>query len=227
MNKQKSLSPALALFDHVWRHGRHNSHREKSASMQVALRLAIESGMEWAIGDCARVEEHWRPEYWMGVEGWEPSYSRACAGPHGPNPSAIKAIEAHLGRKPFLVLRGANGANGANGATRIRLCVGAKFDWHDDIETRIPRVVVTSFSTRKIKDRSGKEVEIPCVVACSYTYTEREDGCRDKKVDRVFRITHDDIAAYHKAIRDHARTEAAAREAKARERPLDAVGAEA
>jgi hypothetical protein len=62
--------------------------------MQVALRLAIESGMEWAIGDCAYVEEHWRPGYWMGKAGWEPSYSRACAGPHGPNRSAIKEEKA-------------------------------------------------------------------------------------------------------------------------------------
>lgn len=200
--KEKPMSPALGLLDYVWKNVPYDSHREMNAAMQVALRLAVESRMEWAIGDCKHIGDNYRPGYWMGEQGWEPSYARACDGPHGPNPSAIKAIEAHLGRKPFIVRRT------AGEAVTIRLHVGAQFHWHDNMKARV-NVEVTSFSTKKVKGKGkdAKEVKVPCVVACSYKYTGK--SC-ERKIDRVFKISHDDIAAYHKAIRDHEKTKAKA-----------------
>jgi hypothetical protein len=197
---ETKLSPALGLLDYVWQNTPRTSWRVVNESMQIAIKLAVVSGMEWAIGDCKHINDHYRPGYWMGEQSWEPSYSLACDGPRGPNASAIKAIEAHLGRKAFIVVKAAH-----EGA-KIRLHVGVRFDWHDNLKDRIPNVKVTSFSTRKVAGKDGKEIEVPCVVAYSYVREKKDSGnysYETDKVDRVFKITHDDIAAYHKAIRDH------------------------
>lgn len=199
--KTEEKSAALGLLDYVWNRTPYRSHRAVNEAMQIALGMAVESGLEWAIGDCAIIEKEYRPSYWMGENGWELSYSRACDGKHGPNPSAIMAIEAHLNRKPFLV------AKDAHGRPRIRLHVGARFDWHDNLTARA-FVTVTSFGTKTVKGQDGNETEVPCVVACTYQPLEKDKNGYEsgpRKVDRLYKITHADIAEYHKAIREHAR----------------------
>jgi hypothetical protein len=161
--------------------------------MQTALKLAIESGMRFHEDDFAKIRERYNPGYWMNIEG---SYATAIDGQHGPNASAIAAIEKHLKRKPFIVQASSRDAK------KVRLFEGALFQWHEHIKREI-RVKVTSFST--VKDKDGKDK--PCVVACSYK--ERSGtGYEPSKVERVFKITHDDIAAYHKAIKEHKKAKA-------------------
>lgn len=174
-------SPALTLLRHVWKNIDYRSHALANDAMQRALSLAIESGMEFGVDDFAAIKAEFRPQYWLNMES---AYSRACAADraHGENTSAYKAIEKHLGRKPFLVVPN------AHAASKIRLCEGRRFDWHIDLKQRI-RVTVTSFAD----DQSA-------VIACSYKVPN--DGSYERKIDRRFRITHDDIAGYHKAIRE-------------------------
>jgi hypothetical protein len=196
-------SPVLVLLRHVWKaqgaaHGRHShSWRRLNDAMQRALALAIDSGMAFNQGDFAVIAREFNPEFWLHIEG---CYVHACGKrsvmgtSHGANMTAIRAIEDHLGRRPFLVRETAD-----PDAKRVRLHVGTVFDWHVDLEKRV-RVKVTSFAA----DQSH-------VVACSYKtfYKSEEDDTGKELVDRVFRITHADLDAYHAAIRDHARTHAA------------------
>lgn len=201
------MSPALELLDLVWRSNAKTSWAIINGSMQHALKLAIEGGFEFELGDFAHIEQHWWPGYWMGCDGMEKAYTRACAGPHGPNRSAVKAIEAHLKRKPFICPETA----GYNDIPR-RLYVGARFNWHESMAERVPGLTVTSFGT----NREG----VACVIAC--TYKDRGQSS-ERKVDRMFKITHADIAAYRKSIRDYKREWSKKDAEAAEERSLSSV----
>lgn len=189
----KPDSPALGLLAYVWKHEGSQggkSWRRLNAAMHAALKLAIESLMEFEPDDFKAIYGRFNAGYWIG-QGIEGYYSRAVDGPHGPNPSAIKALEKYLGRKPYIV------ATDCRDEKRIRLHVGARFDWHDGLKERVRCVEVTSF-----QPADGDKPAY--VVACTYKRPEKADGGYEpRKVDRVFKITHADIAAYHKAIREH------------------------
>lgn len=177
-----NISPALKLLGHVWEHSGKTSWRVINESMQVAMELAITSGFKFDVDDLDAVKNRFRPEYWMDSEG---CYTLACAGPHGPNPSAIQAIEHCLGRKPFIC------PETAGNKRLVRLHRGLRFAWHKDL-ARPVQVKVTSFSAIK---------GVPCAIACGYLKTE--EG-KTSKVTRqpaaIFRITHADITAYRAAI---------------------------
>lgn len=194
-------SPALVLMEHVWKHtgeGMGNSWRRLNGAMQDALKLAIEHGMRFNEDDFAYVNEHFRPGYWLN---WEGAYSRAVAGPHGANPSAIKALEKQLSRKAFIVHETASLK-----APKIRLHEGQRFEWHIDLKSKV-HVTVTSFT--KLKDGTQ------AVIACSYKTREYDKKTGyvigTEKIEKRFTITHADIAEYHTAIR------AAAKAAEAKE----------
>lgn len=206
MSKQEKTtdSPAMQLLALTWEHtgginSAGHSWRRLNASMQTALRLAIEGQFEFAEGDFRAIYERFNAGYWIG-QNIETYYSLACDGPHGPNPTATKALEKTLGRKPFIVQRSAGDPR------KLRLHVGSTFDWHEDMKKRV-FVEVTSF--RKPEDAD------PHVVACSYRREKDANGYEQRKVDKRYKITHADIAAYHKAIRDHAKQ---AEEARALEK---------
>lgn len=196
--KPPVMSPAYRLLSHVWKHegdGLGKSWARVNGAMQDALRLAITCGMKFDPEDFARFAKDFNSGYWIG-DG-EHYYALACGRDGTANPSAYQAYEHWRGRKPFLVHESASryGYGVANGpAPKIRLCVGARFDWHVKLKTKV-KVKVTSF-----KDDGPK----PHVVACSYKPKD-EDKYGETKIDKRFTITHDDIAAYHAAIRDAAK----------------------
>ncbi|MBU6429914.1 MAG: hypothetical protein KGR26_12950, partial [Cyanobacteria bacterium REEB65] len=85
--------------------------------------------------------------------------------------------------------------------------------WHVDLKTPV-HVKVTSFVDKP--DPKGKKSVAgqpdspaePYVVACSYKPKERDERGWEKgpdKIDRMFKITHQQIAEYHAAIREHAK----------------------
>lgn len=201
IDESLKTSPAMQLLSLVWdsegeTSGQGPSWRRLNSSMQEALRLAIDSGMHFAEDDFGKIQKLFRPEYWLHIEG---CYSRAIDAPHGPNPSAYQAIEKHLGRKPFIV------QETSSTAKKVRLNVGSKFKWHEDMLRAID-VKVTSFGSIE-KGEGGAKQSTQCVIACSYKERDRSKYEPDK-VDRIFKITHEDIAAYHKAIREHKKAKA-------------------
>jgi hypothetical protein len=207
-------SPALTILRQVWRHvgsGRDDhSWVQLNGAMKRALLLAIEAGFRFDGDDFDRFAREFSPmDKWLGVDGIEHAYQVACDGPHGPNPSAYQAVESWLGREPFLVAETARGGSGKDPlGPKVRLYVGKTFDWRDGLKKRV-KVTVTSFN-----DEKGH------IIACSYKEQTRESGSfvyTDRKVDRRFSITRDDIAGYHAAIRDFEkrRREAASEKATA------------
>jgi hypothetical protein len=194
-------SPAILLLDHVWNNqgetaGHGHSWRRLNSAMQDAIRLAIESGMQFGEDDFKVIKRDYSPEYWLHIEG---CYARAIEAQHGPNPSAYQAIEKYLGRKPFVVqIR-------SSGSKQVRLHEGARFYWHEDMKKEV-FVKVTSFSEVE-REIDGTKTKVPCVIACSYK--ERSGtGYEPDKIERMFKITHEDIKAYHKAIREHKKSKA-------------------
>jgi hypothetical protein len=194
---EKPMSPLLRLLDTVWKHTPHKSWRVINEAMGVALMNAVRTGMAFEASDITEIIDRFRGRYWMGDP--EYLYSQACAGPHGPNPSAIKALERWLKRKPFIC------PAGPSGRPLLRLHCGARFGWHDDFKTAV-QVKVTSFS------RQG---ESPCVITCSHLEIEPgKSAITRTKATRIFRITHADIAVYRRFIREAAK-------ARAEQVPLD------
>jgi hypothetical protein len=198
---ESPISPALTLLDHVWGSqgkttGHGHSWRRLNAAMQSALRLAIESGMEFGEDDFAVIRREYGPEYWLHIEN---CYAMAIDAQHGPNPSAYQAIEKHLGRKPFVIqVR-------SSSTKQVRLHEGARFYWHEDMKKEV-FVKVTSFGEVE-REINGIKTKAPCVIACSYK--ERSGtGYEADKIDRMFKITHEDIKTYHKAIREQKKSKA-------------------
>jgi hypothetical protein len=164
--------------------------------MQTAVNLAIDAGIHFDEDDFYRIRKSYDSGYWLHIEG---CYSRSIEAQHGPNPSAYQAIEKYLGRKPFIIQRSSSDSR------KLRLYEGARFNWHIDMKQAVS-VKVTSFGTVKRKI-DGAERELQCVIACSYKERQKT-GYEPDKVDKIFKITHDDIASYHKAIREHKKSKA-------------------
>lgn len=201
VDEKFAKSPAMKLLEIVWENqgdtsGHGQSWRRLNDAMQAAVALAIDSGMHFDEEDFHRIRKLYSPQFWLHIEG---CYSRAINARHGPNPSAYQAIERYLGRKPFIVQASSRDAK------KVRLSHGARFYWHVDMKSPV-MVEVTSFGTVKRKV-DGKDHEYQCVIACSHKERKGTDY-EARKVDRVFKITHEDIAAYHKAIRDHKKAKA-------------------
>jgi hypothetical protein len=179
--EEEGESPALVLLRHAWEHNGHGmgrSWRRINSAMQAAFRLAIVGGFRFDKDDLAVVARDFNPGYWWG--DLEQYYSLACDGDHGPSPSAYQAIEAFKKRTPWLVME-------EPGEAKARLHLGRRFRWFDHPEDPKPKeghwVFVTSFDDKD-----------DLVIACSY-----KDASRSK-IDRRFRITRDEVAAYHKAV---------------------------
>lgn len=204
-------SPVIVLLRHVWKtEGKEWEHSwdRLNDAMGRAFFLAVDCGMSFDLEDFKTISREFNPGYWLNMEN---AYSRACGASsylrrsHGQNMSAVLAIEHHLGRKPFIVRESAS-----PNAVKVRLNVGAKFGWHIGMKERRD-VTVTSFTA----DQSQ-------VIACSYKTTGNRD---DRKIEKIFRITHDDIAEYHKAVRDFDKKCAVEKESAAVDRSLASVEA--
>lgn len=213
-------SKAMALLRAAWNAdgtcgamGR--SWRRLNSTMQAALHLAIETLAEFHEDDFRRFAKSFNSSYWIG-DG-EYYYRRAIDGPHGPNPSAYQAIEAWLGREPFIVETDPVREPGR----RERLYVGKRLTWFDGgVVTRekMLTVVVTSFD-----DAKGT------VTICAYKRpgkTERwePDPCAgqsdDAKIARRFTVSHAAIDAHHAAINAARKAANEAKESEAVERSL-------
>ncbi len=198
MGKKQQQSPAMTLLQLVWANMYGLNVFEKSWdrvnwAMQEALTLAIVRGFRFDADDWAAMEP-FRPWCWRDTEY---CYSLAVAGgyydnrAHGINMPACLAIEKDLGRKPFLLQTDRMGHD----KTRTRICVGVQFVWSGPKDKKDSAVKVTSFA----KDQQS-------FIACSYKpVADAGDYCREK-IERRYRITHDDIAAYHQRLRDFLKT---------------------
>lgn len=188
--KAKEDSPTYILLSHVWSQTGNKSWDRLNSAMYSALRLAIKAGIEFFPGDFSRISQEFNSGRWIG-DG-EGVYAMACGqdrSSHGDNPSAYQSYEAWRGRKPFIVMR-------APDEPKVRLSVGDRFVWHVGLKAKV-HVKVTSFVDKPDGNKP------PYLVACSYKTDPKtaEDHYPREKVDKVFKITHDDIAAYHKAVR--------------------------
>ncbi len=128
MKKPPPESPALHLIRHMWENvcdTLPHSWRIVNGSMHQVVKLAIDGGLRWGLGDFATVAKDFRIGYWGGNNGdSEGLYS--CAVESG-NLSACLSFEAWKGRKPFIF----------HGK---RISVGYDFRWAGE------RVTCTSFA---------------------------------------------------------------------------------
>lgn len=143
-----------------------HSWRILNESMREALFLACRCGLQF--GKDLEELSSFRWGYWIGVDGVEHLY--ACAIEHG-NASAWKAIEAHLGRAPFII----PWARYKRSQSLARVPVGASFEWQG------VTVEVTS-------------IKADALVACSYAAVHEWP----RKPLKRFSITRDDIKAEKK-----------------------------
>lgn len=189
--RAEMFSPAVEMIRHVWRQAQRatgHSWLRFNHALHDALRLAIESGMEFHIDDFELIAKEFRSGYWVGADT-EWIYSTAVA---VGNASAWKAYEHHWGRKPFIIpwATGGTGFRGGGGRTLSgtlpRVIIGSQFKWKDE------RVTVSSFN-----DEKGY------LTAISHTRTGRNycDECGsirpggEEKILHRFTITHADIKA--------------------------------
>lgn len=190
----KPKSAAYALLAHVWKTAPRGSWLRLNSAMHAALRLAIESGMEFDPEDFVRFASDFRSHYWIGDSEW--CYTAACQ----KNPSATRAYEKWAGRKPFIVHSGPPSRRHPKGEPKVLLHVGARFSWHFGPRQSL-WVTVTSFCDKPDPESKGTP-EVPYVVAVHHKPNPPGEDSRDK-VAMLFRITHDDIKNYHAAIRKH------------------------
>ena len=154
MKRTDGMSPALRILDAVW-HGdgtaaSGRSRRRLNCAMQDALTLAIESQAKFGRDDFRAIEKHYRPGYWLHAEG---AYARAI---EKGNLSAAMAIEAHLGRRPFLIRPHLP----RSGEGKIRLHIGSAFAWYDQFKVEVESAYVAKVTS--FDDASGS------LVACAY-----------------------------------------------------------
>ena len=141
-------STAHVLVAHVWNNVQEatgHSWLRLNHAMYEAVKLAIEAGLRFDVGDFATFYSEMRGGYWFGQGDGsgmgERFYGIACK--YG-NDSACKSFEAWKARAPF-VFGGS------------RLAVGSDLEWQD------LRVTVTSFA------EDGQSL-----TACSYKGGERK-----------------------------------------------------
>jgi hypothetical protein len=177
-------SPAMHLLRHVWNHNGHQqgkSWERVNGGMQGALSLAIASHLEFAKDDFTMISENFNSGYWIGSDGGERYYSRAC---DCNNMSACLSFEAWSGRTPFIIQD-----DPRYKTTKARICVGKQFYWFDKSD-KLTYVTCTSFA-------GGQK----SLTACSYQAIKGDSSHR-RKIKSRYTITHDDIKAFHKKIKD-------------------------
>ena len=99
MNEQKR-SPVIQLLDLVWNGtnaGTRFSWERLNYSMQTALKLAVGSGLAFALDDVAYIRDNYRSSYWIGVS-YEGIYTNAVI---VDNRTAIESYEHTYNRKPI------------------------------------------------------------------------------------------------------------------------------
>ncbi|KKL48166.1 hypothetical protein LCGC14_2328280, partial [marine sediment metagenome] len=129
-------SDAMTLIQHVWDTCLPGSWSRLNSAMAVAVRLAIEAKLHFALADFSRIEQAMRVHRWCGAAGGEIWYNLAIKSRHG---SAIAAFEQWKSRRPFLVLPT------SRDRTKLRLHIGARFTWHRELKSA-EEVTVTSFA---------------------------------------------------------------------------------
>jgi hypothetical protein len=182
--EEKKLSPAIKLLELVWNGVSDNkemwSWLRLNSSMHEALNLAISSGLKFELGDFDYIASQFRWGWWSGDgEGF---YYQAV---EQNNTSAIKSLEAHWKRKPFI----ANDIHYRVHSTTVirkrgRLVVNAEFHWQG------LWAKVTSFTDDK-----------EAIIACTYK-PRNPDKYEPDKIDRRFRITHVELKAAFKAKKE-------------------------
>ena len=184
--KRKRRSPAYKLLEHVWENEGHKQERSwdrLNHSMYAALKLAITSLMRFDRDDFEKIAQDFRIGYWGGNERHmcgENFYTAACAGTYGQNMSACLSFEQWKQRKPFLVLR----SQSEN--VKVRVHIGASFEWPDWKTKVMRRLCVTSFSED----------------ATYFTAVQREWDSGRQKVKKRFNINHEQIAEYHAKLKE-------------------------
>lgn len=144
MSARKNDSGALRLLQLIWDNAlgaTGHSWRRLNASLQQGLRLAVTSGMKFGRDDFKKIEERYRPQYWMGLGSDDgEGYFRIAVVED--NTSAAASFETWKGRKPFF-FRGIE-TEGNRFEGRKRLFVGAWFPWKGE------RVSITSMGNELI-----------------------------------------------------------------------------
>lgn len=185
--ENNSKSQVIQFLDLVWNGVNHNktnfSWVRLNDSMRRGLHLAIISQLKFDIDDFDYISKHYRWGYW--ASDGEQFYFRAIL---ENNVSAIKSIEKHWNRKPFITdnVSLQKGSMGHSERKRCRLCVGAEFYWNGE------RVTVTSF-----KDKEA------LVIACSYTPYEADDRgyfTKGHDVKHIYKISHKDLKDNSKKV---------------------------
>lgn len=97
---EHTTSNPIKILDALWNQPR-GSWSRLNRTMRRGLFLAVEAKLEFLPGDFERIEGAYRWGRWIGADGIEDLYAKAC---ETPNPSAWKALERHLKRKPILYL---------------------------------------------------------------------------------------------------------------------------
>ena len=176
-------SPAIQLIRLVWDNVVH--HRKKTSWTRVdfamgwALKLAIKSGFRFARSDFETMAR----EFTITVN--ELHYTLACGVDiygHShcyENLTAAVAFETWKNRNPFIL------QTQPHYLVRHRIAVGSRFPWYGTW------VNCTSFA------EDGQSL-----IACSYKDAEGTKGIAIAKRNR---ITHADIVAYHRKLREYRR----------------------
>lgn len=204
--KAKKVSSAARLVGLVWEHNREatgHSWQRLNNSMSSAVCLAIDAGMEFAVGDFGYFSKNYRGSYWMGNSQGENGfaerfYSRAIGMNHL---SACQSFEAFKGRQPF-IFKGQ------------RLGLGSEIE---GFKAKTPRGVaeVTSFSkcgtylNAVAKGWTGKEYVI--LQRLTYTLDElrtqnaaakraRDEGVIERLIEKYAISVKDAQATFERAL---------------------------
>lgn len=176
---EEKRSQVLQLLDLVWQNTNTtagHSYERLNHAMQRAVSLAIGSGFKFEEDDMQNISKNYRSSYWFDQET---AYTQAV---NSNNQSAAVSFEKWKSRAPFIAddvsyeySRG-TWLHGGGTRKRDRLAIGCTFRWQG-----YP-VKVTSFSGTR-------------VVACSYKKTDDGHSTFSGNVDKIFKITREDIIA--------------------------------
>ena len=179
----KKQSSAMKLISHVW------SHKQEGTSHSwERINSAMQAAVKLAITAGLKFAkgDFERIAETMRIHYWSNTEQWYGMAINFGNASAVASIEKWKDRKPFLIRLKEN-KHATPSKTRRRLYVDARFFWKDNY------VKVTSFAS----DQSH-------IVACGYSGRNTPS--------RRFKISHEDIVAYHSELR--AAERAAEREAR-------------
>ena len=185
MDEQLSLtdSAAIKLLRLTWDGVTNKSEyswRTLNSCMHDSLELAMRSQLNFYIDDITRIEAEFRWQYWSGYR--ENYYNLAVI---VNNMSAIKALEYHWHREPFIT---DTLPHGGNRIRRQRLVVGSIFFWIGQ------RVTVTSFNDTKHQVIAVKYRKMPPVEKLEVL--DRITGIKHHNpspIEKIYRITNDEL----------------------------------